>query len=166
MGFNICQSCDQALVAYILANNAGTEADTFPAKRSLTKALPCTICWSHTFEPMPDGPYAGVFKVEAFIEVRTSGVVEETDTETEPATRAADRVAATFGLFNYGEGQSGEELGKAITQAAGGVADFGVISCRIVGGTQGHNPRNPKTQGQAWVDSIHLEVVCVPRSLS
>lgn len=165
MGFNICQSADQALVAYIVANGAGTTDDVFPAKRSDTKTLPCTIVWSHSFEPLPEGPYAGVWKVEAFIEVRTSGVPEESETTDGPQQKAADRTAATFGLFQYGDGQSGEDLGEAITQASS-VPDFTVISCRIVGGSQGFNPRAVQQKGQAWVDSIHLELVCVPRYLT
>jgi hypothetical protein len=172
MGFhNICSKVDRALVAYIIRNGAGTDADTFPAKRSEGKPTPpLTICWSHTAEPMMEGPFAGLYKVEAFVEVRVSGVIEENESTDDPKKKAIDRTSATFDLFNAGDGQSGDALGQAITEAAHGgdsdLLDFTALSARIIGFNQGFNPRNPKLMGQIWVDAMHLEVFCCPANVS
>jgi hypothetical protein len=160
--FNICQKVDQALVDYIVSSGAGKQADTFPAKRSASKVIPCTICYAHSFETAREtGIYSGNVKVDAFVEVRTSAIVEETQMEGEPEEESADRVGDTFSLFFYGTGDSGSALAAAIT-AASSVRDLTLQNVMVIGGTQGFNPRNPKLDGHTWVDSIHLEILCRP----
>lgn len=164
---NILSKADRALVAYLVNLGAGTTADVWPAKRSEDKFLPCTICWSHSAKPCDGVPYSGVYEVEAFIEVRTPGVIEENQTADEPRQSSDDRVAAAFDCFFQNVDSSGEKLGEAITLAGRGsgqtdLSDFTVLNCRVVDVNQGFNSRIKEQRGNAWIDVLHLELTCCP----
>lgn len=166
----ILSKCDDALVAYIIAGGAGTAADTWPAKRSLDKdQVPVTICWSHTAAVLQEGPFSGLRQVEAFVEVRTSAIPQTGESSDEPKSKYIDRVSNTFDLFNVGSGggsdhTAGQALGTAITQA-GGIGDFSIMFAEVVQETQGHNPISMTQQGNGWVDSIHLRLICAPGNI-
>ncbi len=164
---NILSKSDRALVAYINSLNPGIGPDSiWPAKRSLDKTINGITAWSHSFSTQREDPYSGNVMVEAFVEVRMSGVIEESESQDSPRLTADDVVSAVFDGFFVGDGQSGEPLGQAITAAAAGadadLAAFTVQSCKVVGGNQGFNPRAILRQGDAWVDVIHLEMLCCP----
>ncbi len=162
---NILSKSDQALVAYVNSLNCGLGPDSiWPGKRSLDKTINGVTCWSHSFSTQREDPYSGNVLVEAFIEVRMSGVIEESEGEDTPRLTADDVVSNVFDGFFAGDGQSGAPLGKAITDAAGGIG-FTVQSCKVVGGNQGFNPRTILRQGDAWIDVIHLEMLCCPSAV-
>ena len=167
---NICSKTDRALVAY-LVNALATPGNIWPAKRSLDKALPCTVCYSHSATPLQDAPFAGIYTVEAFVEVRSSGVVEETQGTDDPRLNSDDLFAAVADAFWLGDDSASDKLAAAITDAARAsgqedLAQFTVQSVRVSGQSQGFNPRATQQQGNAWVDSIHLELVCNPADVS
>src|SRR4051812_17947550 len=161
---NLLSKADKAVVAYLISVGAGTEEDTVPAKRSQVKdSLPLTIVFSHTGSP-PDGMcYSGNITVEMFIEVRTNGVVEENDSEDDPKDNSDARLAAIVDALQVGNGQDGSELAQLITDAAR-LSDFSITNVEIKAINQGFNPRTiiPATgqMGNAWVDTIHLELEC------
>jgi hypothetical protein len=159
--FNVLSKCDQALAAWIISNGAGTVADVLPAKKSVDKILPVTICKSHTARPLEESPYSGNRLVQAAIMVRSIGIYEEdADNEADAPRLDSDaRVSATFDCFNLGEGQSGSDLGAAIT-AACGVADFTVQSVRVVSESAGFEGK-----GDAWCDILELELLVCPSAL-
>lgn len=171
MGFHsICSKVDQALVAHIIRNGAANlrtieneqRYDVFPGKGSTSKALPCTICWTHTARPMPDAPYSGNYLAQAFIEVRTSAVIESDEpNEEQPRLDSDARVSATFDLFQTTDDNSGESLGADITASASGL-DITIQNVRVVEVNEGFNPRTAMLQGNQWIDVIHLEILCGP----
>lgn len=169
---NILSKVDRALVAWIISRGAGTKDNVWPAKRSLDKTSMGVSCWSHSFSTMHEGPYSGSLLVEAFVEVRTPGVVEATQGEDDPRL-ASDKLVSDVGdCFFLGDGNSGAPLGQAITDVAraSGDADlaqaFTMISLKVAGGNQGFNPRRILEQGNMWVDPLHLEIVCCPSNVS
>ena len=167
---NILSKCDRALMQYIINNNAGTSADVFPGKRSQDKTLPCTICWSHSCTTDREIPYSGNYQVEAFVEVRTSGIQEEFDQPNDPANKAIGRIEQTFDLFFKDDPESGRIVADALTAAAKtspdpDMQDFHAYDVRAASITQGFNPRNPKLAGNAWEDCLHLEIFCCPANV-
>lgn len=163
---HICSKTDQAIVAYLIGRQVGTSGDVFPGKRSEEKVIPCTVVWSHTAKPDPEMPYSGNWLVHTFIEIRTSGVLEVTQSDpNQPRLDSDDRVSATVDSFFITGDNSGEQLADAITQASvSAVDDFTMLNCRVVEANQGFNPRNANAQGNCWVDTIHLESLVAPKS--
>jgi len=160
---------DRALVAYIQSVLIGTDAadNVRPAKDSEIKYLPQTVCWSHSFKICDDQEYSGNFDVESFIEIRTDAVIQENQSPEEPSVNARNRIKATFELFlTPNSDESGSALGVAITDAARASSsdfnNFTIQCCRIVEGNQGFNPKTLRDRGNAWVDVIHLELICCP----
>jgi hypothetical protein len=158
---NILSKCDQALVAYIIAGNAGTSDDVFPAKRSLSKTVPCTVCESRRGEPQAGAEYSGNYTIQALVKVRCSGLADTaSDNESgQPRLDSDARVAATFDLFQTADPDSGIGLAAAI-QLAAADPDFGVINARVTGVEAGF-----EREGSGWVDVLHLELVCCPMAL-
>lgn len=163
----ILSELDDALAGYIIAGAAGTVNDVFSAKRSLDKdSLPLTICFCHTATPPADQPQSRNVLVEAFIEIRNSGVIEENDNPDDPKTKAVDRTTATSALFHIGAGgddTAGQDLGDAISAFAPTIT---IQHVKVVTETQGFNPRPILQQGNAWVDTIHLELLVSPGNVA
>ena len=167
---NILSKCDRALMQYIILNGAGTSADVFPGKASADKPIPCTICYAHSANVDREAPYAGNYNVEAFVEVMTSGVQEQSDQPTDPAQRAISRTEQTFDLFFKDDPESGRITADALNQAAkthpdADMQDFHAYDVRVQSITQGFNPRSPKQSGLAWEDCLHLEIFCCPAAI-
>lgn len=163
---NILSKCDQALVAYIISKGAGTTADTFTSKRSLDKELPCTIVRSLVADRCEEAPFTGTRNIEAQIIIRTAGISESvSENETGvPRTNADELVAKVWDCFNaYGDGeQSSESLAKdinAVAQGAGIAITF--FSCEFLRETAGF-----EAQGDAWQDSLHLQLIAAPSVIS
>ena len=166
---NICAKMDDALRAYLIDVGAGGEADIFPGKWSANKTLPVTICWAHSARPMQEAPYSNTWEVEAFIEVRTSGVQEKNQSNTDPKDAANTRTAATMDAFFAGvTDDTSAPLAAAITQAASveDIAVLTVIACKVVEMNQGFNPRAVRDMGNAWIDTIHLQLLVCPGQVS
>ena len=168
---NILSKVDRALVAWIISRNAGTKDNVWPAKRSLDKTSGGTTCWSHSFATLMEGPYCGSVMVEAFVEVRSPGVIEATQGQDDPRIASDKMVSDVSDCFALNGAESGEPLGQAITDAARATADsdmqdLTLISVKVVGGNQGFNPRMIIQQGNMWVDPLHLEIICCPSNVS
>lgn len=167
----LLSKCDRALVAYVISQGAGTADDVFPAKASLSKPLPCTICESRKATPVGN-PYSGNYEIEASVCVRTEGSGEEDEnTADTPASIADTRVGLTFDAFQANVGasgeqvSSGEQVGQAITSAAHGysgnrisdMADFSCDNCEVVAMRAGF-----EAKGDGWSDIIDLVLICRP----
>jgi hypothetical protein len=167
---NILSKCDRALVAYLIAQGAGTEGDIFPAKNSAGKEAPCTICWSERFEE--EGAYSGTFCVHASVMVRTQAAVDYGEEANAPKLTSEARVRATFDAFYTDVDTAGDKLAAAITAAArasgpddnpGDLADFTALNVSVKSGEAAFDERH---DGSVWVDTINLEITCAPADVS
>jgi hypothetical protein len=156
MGYgNILQKCDQAIAAYLISVGAGTGSDVYPAKRSEDKELPCTIVESRS-AVLTGNRESGVWEVECWVYVRTSGSGEDVENTGElPAIAAADRVSLTMDAFSVNTDQSGEMLATAINAASGAVQNF---KCQDV--TIEKIKAGFEATGMGWTDIIELQVIC------
>lgn len=153
---------DRVLVNFVIAGGAGTANDVFPAKASMQKEPPVTVCYCHSGSPDPEFPYSGDLMVEAYVEVRVSGIIQPDQASDEPRIEAEDRVDRTFALFRNTDDNSGEGLGTAISGARGSES-ITIQTARIKEVTQGFNPVHPnRNLGNIWVDCIHLEMLVSP----
>jgi hypothetical protein len=158
---NILSQCDRALVAYLISTGAGTEDDTYPAKRSADKALPNTVCHSQKWRFLT--PNSGVYVVQAQVLVHTDPSVDVDETAEDKKEASENRVISTFDSFFIGVDSSSEALAEAINAAAAGAGmdDFTIQSCVAEGGDSGNDEKR-----NAWLDAIDLEIICCPRNVS
>jgi hypothetical protein len=167
---NLLSKCDRALVAYIVAQGAGTINDTVPAKRSQDRPLPCTVAYSE--RAVEVAPYSGTYLVSASIIVRSEAPADAgEDPEAKPVD-SDDRVSAIFDLFHIGIDSSGERLADAITAAAralaadqpdryGDLADLTIMDVVIKGIEASFEEGTT-----AWTDTLNLELVAAPSNVS
>ena len=158
--YNILQKTDEALVAFIISEGAGTINDVFPAKLTKHLTLPVTYAESKSAKPTTN-PNRGVYEVEACVYVRTQGSMEDGENEADiPAAQSADRVGATWDAFHPVSDQAGDILANAINQAASAsITDFSVQSCEPMEMRAGF-----EAKGDAWVDILDLRLVVVAAS--
>ena len=167
---NLLSKCDRALVAYIVAQAAGTGGDTFPAKQSGARGLPCTICYSD--KAVEAAPYSGTYIVTASINVRTEAPADAGETEAQKPLDSDARVAATFDLFHKDEDTSGNSLADDITAAAralaaqdpahyGDLNDLTIQDVILKGIEAGFDQG-----GVAWTDTLNLELLACPANIS
>jgi hypothetical protein len=158
---NISSKANKALVAYLIAQGAGTADDVFSAKRADTQPYPpFTVVDSESWAEAQE--YSGAFLVRCNVEVHTNAAPDKgEDTET-MVLDSDERVQATGdALMNQTIGASdGYGLGEEIT-SAGGVTNFTCISARLVGGEDGRDEK----QGE-WVDIFKMELLCTPSDVS
>lgn len=164
MAHNILSKCDRALAAFLISAGAGTADDVYPAKRSLDKALPNTVC--HAMKWRYLSPNSGIYVVTAQVMVRTIGALDVDQVQSDVKDPSEERVSAAFDAFFAGVDSASDKLGDAITAAARATGDadlqeFTIQSCEVVGGDGGQDRNGP-----AWVDSIDLEIVCCPKDVS
>jgi hypothetical protein len=161
--YNLLSKCDRALVAHLVAQGAGTVYDVLPAKLSLDKSAPCTICFCDGARELV--PYSGVYTVRAQIIVKTLGVVDygESDTDAKDASEA--RVAAAFDAFHLDFEQDGALLAETITTAArslgGDLADFTIQNVELESFDQGQDDK-----ASAWIDTLELKLTACPKDVS
>lgn len=169
---DILSKCDRALVAYLISKGAGTVADTFPGKRSLTKQLPCTICFSDSATPPEGLCYTGTFTVQAVIMVKSAAPIEDGQAEDDPSIAASARIKPIYDAFFFTETSAGDTLGEDITTAARATGDadlqnLTILNCEVKHITAGTNPRSPLiAQGNAWIDALHIELLACPSDVS
>ena len=169
---NLLSKLDRALMAFVVAGGAGTFADVFPAKRSQAKGLPDTICYSEKGDEVGTGN--ATRNCKSSIMVRTSGA-EDGQAEQTARLASEQRVGKTFDLFKtVVAGQldtSGEDVATQITAAAralaisdptnhADLADFTALDVIDKGVAAGFD------DDDAWVDTLHLEVICAPGNIS
>lgn len=172
---NILSKCDRAIVAYIISQSAGTIANTFPAKRALTKSLPLTIVWSQSATEAPPG--SGNYWVDCKIICKSSAQVG-TDTTAEALVAASEaRFSAVADALNRKDPNNAYALPDAINAAARAksaaddlldpkgpdvdLADFTV---------QGVVDKGPELDisenGDVWSDGVNLSVYCCASNVS
>jgi hypothetical protein len=180
---NTLSKTDRALVAYLISQEAGAAENTFPAKRSLDKALPCTICSSE--KAVEDPPFSSSYQVTSAVMVRCPAPVDVTPTEPSAgetqapeqdalaaAIKSDQRVAAVGDALHMSMDSAGDKLAEAITAAArkaaaedpdhfGDLADFTCLDVIDRGTEAGFTE-----DGSAWVDTFNLELTCVPKNVS
>lgn len=163
---NLLSKCDRALVAFIVSEGAGTNADTFPAKRSLGRDLPHTICWSES--AVETARLSGTYTVKVSILVRSLATPGEGESDSKPRVDADARTAAVFDAFHTRLDTAGDKLGSAITVAAravalsdpatfGDLAEFTVLDVMIKGIEASFEEGT-----DSWVDTLNLELVACP----
>jgi hypothetical protein len=113
---NLLSKCDRALLAHIIAGGAGTLEDTYPAKLSQDRALPCTICYSESGSEV--APYSSTYLVKAAVIIRSPAPVESGMGPSNAKLDSENRVAATFDLFHLHVDSSGDKLADDITAVA------------------------------------------------
>jgi hypothetical protein len=163
---NILSKTDRALVAYLISIGVGTAADTDPAKRSVEKALPCTVCYSQRATLI--SPYSGVYEVTCAIMIKTDPSIDFGETEADPKNVSEDRVAATFDAFFDQLDSAGDKLAAAITAAArassnpadSDLEDFTIQDISVTGVEAGFDQRG------SWLDTLNLELLVCPKDVS
>lgn len=153
---NILSKVDRALAAYIIANDSGSAADTFPLKSSLDKPLPCTVCFASKAKEVVGE--TGTWEVEASVFVRTNAApdVNETAEEIEDASNA--RVAETWDLFVRNDAEAlGAEITTAARAVGGDMSDFTAFDVEVVEINAGFAEKD-----MAWTDTIDLRIICTP----
>lgn len=160
MGYhNLLSKTDKALAAYLISMGAGESSNVYPAKLSVDKDVPCTICYAKSATPLAQ--YSGTYLVKAEIQVKTSACVDVNQTSTTPVTDSDLRTSEAFDAFHRepDPNNAGEVLAQEITTAArsAGVNDFTCLNVSITEVESGTNDK-----GDVWVDTLNLELVCCP----
>ena len=150
-------------MAWIISQEAGTAADTVPAKKSADKAAPpLTIC--HTIQATEEPAFSAVFRCEVDIVVRSPAY---SDSGTPEATSDTG-VAAVFDAFHTSLDTAGDKLGEAITTAARAVAtgdDADLLALTILD-VRPVSESGSFNEDGTWEDSLRLEIVAVPSNVS
>lgn len=160
---NIRSKLDRALVAWIIEQEAGTSANTFPAKNSASVTLPAIIC--HTITATEEPPFSGNFTCQVEVTVRSRAPLEsgEAASTTDDASDAL--VAAVFDCFHIDLEQSGATLAAEITTVAQGLGgdmlDLTLLNVRCVTEEGAFSE-----DSAAWEDTMTLEVYAVPSDVS
>ena len=166
---NLLSKCDRALMAYIIAGGSGTSADTYPAKRSQDRDLPCTICYSESCVELAH--YSATYSVKASIIVRSNAPTESGWDPSQPKLDSDARVAQTFDLFHTDLDSSGDKLADDITAAAralattdpdrhGDLANFTLQNIKIAG-----IEANFEEGSIVWNDTLNLVMVACPANV-
>jgi hypothetical protein len=162
--YNILYKVDRAIAAYLIADGAGTEDDTFPAKRA---------------GDVPNPPYTAVFSdsgrrkfqggseyvVKTQVNIFTNAAPDVGENTEDMADDSGERVQNVFDAFNLeADDQGGHALADAITNTArtlgGDMADFTVTDVTV-----GEIEQGAGKDGQ-WVDTINMELLCTPHNVS
>ncbi len=168
---------DRALVAYLVHLTAGTVDDTFPAKQSRDKALPCTICYSKTSRLIRNTGGNGTLEVA--IIVKSLAPDDFDQPEGEAKAESEDRVGTVFDAFYTIEDGSAPTTKKIAAQITAAARAKGAIDAALV-------PPGPdadlldytcmdvrdieedggfEEDGDAWLDTLNLEMDCAPSNV-
>ena len=167
---NLLSKTDRALMAYIVAQQAGTLDDVLPAKRSGDRPSPGTICFSNKGTEV--APYSGTYLVSASVIVRAPAAVELAAGDNDARLASEARVAQTFDAFHMDIDSAGDKLADDITAAAralaiadpknhGDLANFTMLDVSIKGVDAGFEEGTNN-----WLDTLDLELVCCPSNVS
>lgn len=160
---NILSKNDRAIVAFLVANDAGTNSDTWPAKRSQDKSTPCTIVYSEEADEVATG--TSCFACKTSVIVKTDGADDAGETVGTARLASDARTATVFGLlFN-----AGNTLATEITSAAHALAasdptnhaDLAHYTCDHV---QIGAPATEQSfdESGVWTETLNLIVTCRP----
>ena len=163
---NLLSKNDRALVAYIVANGMGTIETVVPAKWSIHKPFPVTVCYSQRATEV--APFSATYAVESVIMIKTSASVDLGEDMCAPRLASEALVAGTFDLFHISIDSSAEKLAANITIAARALAvsnpvHFGDLADYTAIGIQSKIiEAGQEADGDAWIDTLHVTVICAP----
>lgn len=166
---NILSKCDRALVSFLLTEAGQLIADTLPAKLSLDKPIPCTVCFSERATLLDGCEYAAVYEVMASVLVKTMPAVDAGESAEGVKNTSEERVSAVFDAFFLNvvnDASAGDHLGFLITSAARELGDddmqeFTVQNAEVLGVEAGFDAK-----GTAWIDTINLKLIVCPKNVS
>jgi hypothetical protein len=165
---NLLSKNDRALAAYLISKGVADSTIVVAAKRSLDKTAPLVACFSES--AVEQAIYSGTYKIVASVNVKTIGV-QDAGEGSDAARLASDQlVAKTFDCLHLDIDSSGENLANDITLAAralsasapagnADLADYTCLDISLKGIEAG-------VEGDAWVDTLKLEMVCCPANVS
>ena len=166
---NLHSKTDRALVAYLVSVNAGGTDNTYPAKSSAEKNIDCIVCWSH--DAVEAAPYSGTYVLQTSVQVKTLAINSDTQENDEARIASELRVARVFDAFQTDIDSAGDKLGTDITNAAhafavnnplhADLADLTILNVAVKGTECGIEEGT-----NAWVDTMNLEIVAMPRAES
>ena len=166
---NLLSKNDRAIAAYLIANGVGTAADVFPGKTASAKVIPCTVIYSDRGNEV--APFSATYELETAVMVKTRAGVDEGAGPQDSRLASELRVAETFDLFHIAVDSSAELLAANITSAAralaiadpannADLADYTAIGMRSKTIEAGQ-----EEDGDAWIDTLHITVVCAPSDI-
>lgn len=149
----VLSKTDDAIVAYLISQNAGTAADVFPAKKSAKKTAPCTIVFSS--EAREEIAFSGRYKVKTAIMVKSIAIDESTEVAGTQKTAHDARVANTNDPAKNGPIGDSETLANAINAAVAAalLTDYTVFGVVEESQTAGF-------EEDCWVETINVEITC------
>ncbi|SRR6266496_844822 len=169
----ILSKLERAVVAYIIAQGAGTAADTVPGKQSNTKRLPVTIVWGKHWDVDP--PHSTEFLCDLTITCKASAPIEDGQLSNDQVAASNLRLGKVFGSFTEPDPNNGSDIPDAITAAARAkatadalldpvgpdvdLADFTFLNMVAQSGDA------DTSQKGTWLDSMDLKVRCSPYAI-
>lgn len=169
MGFhNILSKADRAVVAFLVSEDAGDEDDTLPFKRAdNTPKPPFTIVASTNWDRVIEGSVRGALIVKTTVEIHTNAAPGKGEDTEGMVDDSEDRVQLVGDALSkqVEEAQAGDGLADLITAAArgAGVTDFTCLNAQVVGGDRARSDKG--NIDAEWLDSIELELICIPRDV-
>ncbi len=165
----ILSKCERAVVAYLIAQGAGTATDTLPGKNSNVKTLPITIVWAKHWEVDP--PHSREFMVTVSILCKVSAPADVGDTAAARRLASDSRLGPVFGSFTEPDPNNATDIPEAINAAAldasiadpDNNADLADFTCIAIAGQSGDADANEK--GDVWEDSMDLILRCSPYAI-
>ncbi len=170
----ILSKLERAVVAYIIAQGAGTAADTLPGKNSNVKTLPVTTVWARHYDRMPE--HGTEFICDLRINCKFSAPLDVGQLSDDNRAAADLRAGNVFGCFTEPDPNNSDDIPNAITDAArakaaaddlldpkGPDVDLADFTCLNIVGESGDSDHN---ENDAWEDTQDLKIRCSPYNVS
>ncbi len=171
----ILSKLERAIIAYIIAQSAGTASDTLPGKRSAVKTLPVTIAWGKHYERQPE--HGTEFMCDLTLSCKYSAPLDAGQLDDDNRAAADLRAGKVFGSFTEPDGNNGSDIPDAITAAArakaaadallstpGPDVDLADFTCLNIAGEAGDSEASEAND--VWIDSMELKIRCSPYNVS
>ncbi len=166
----ILSKTERALVAYLIAQGAGTAATILAGKNSASKTLPISVVWGKHWELDP--PHSREFNVDITIAVKCQLALDAGQTGNVNTLASDALLGPIFGSFTEPDPNNVEAIPVAITNAAriaaindpdnnGDLADF---TCLAIMAQSGDSDAVEK-EG-VWIDTMDLKLRCSPYNVS
>lgn len=168
----ILSKLERAVVAYLLFQEAGTEADTLPGKQSLTKTLPVTIVWAKHYDPVEINDTE--FTCYLTISCKFNAALEDGQLSNDQVAASNLRMGKVFGSFTVPMQNNGNEIPDITTAARAKAAadallappgpDVDLADFTFLNVVSQAGDADPNEKGN-WVDSMDLKVRCSPYAI-
>ena len=167
---DLLSKTDRALAAYVIATATGVSgiaAMTYAGKRSLTKSRPNITAFAESWTPDPNN--LGSYIIKASINVITSAVLTQGESEPDRRKASVSLVSSIFDVFyNSIDNLDTTPIADAITAAAralavsdaannSDLADFKCDEFQVTGGGLDFDAENA-----FWRDTLEIELHCRP----